>query len=133
MKRFIQIILTIAVTLLVILLVWVFQPTLVLFGGSLAISAALRPLVLRLEERGIGRGLAILIWYLLLLAGLVIGAAIYGVGLANETTAAAERLPQWYESLVTAWQQGTPIQQMVAGGLPDFEALLRGVGNTNGL
>ncbi|MFL5805667.1 MAG: AI-2E family transporter [Roseiflexaceae bacterium] len=133
MKRFIQIIVTIAVTLLGILLLWVFQPALVLFGGSLAISAALRPLVLRLEERGVGRGLAILIWYLLLLAGLVIGALIYGVGLADEATAAAERLPQWYESTVAAWQQGAPLQQMVARGLPDFEALLQGLGDAEGL
>jgi predicted PurR-regulated permease PerM len=133
MKRFIQIIVTIAATLLGLLLLWVFQPALVLFGGSLAISAALRPLVLRLEERGVGRELAILFWYLLLLAGLVIGALIYGVGLTDEATAAAERLPQWYESTVAAWQQGAPLQQMVSRGLPDFAALLRGLGDSEGL
>ena len=37
MKRLVQITLTIGATLLALLLVWVFQPTLALFGGSLAI------------------------------------------------------------------------------------------------
>lgn len=133
MKRLIQIILTIAMTLLGILLLWIFQPILVLFGGSLAISAALRPLVLGLEDRGVGRGLAILFWYLILMAGLVIGVLIYGTGLTNEATAAAEQLPQWYESTVAAWQQGAPLQQMVARGLPDFATLLGELGNAAGL
>jgi predicted PurR-regulated permease PerM len=133
MKRLIQIILTIAATLLGILLLWVFQPALALFGGSLAISAALRPLVLRLEQRGVGRGLAILIWYLVVLAGLLIGALIYGVGLASEASVAAEQLPRWYDSIVVAWQQGAPLQQMVARGLPSFDMLLHGLGNAEGL
>jgi predicted PurR-regulated permease PerM len=133
MKRLIQIILTIAATLLGILLLWVFQPALMLFGGSLAISAALRPLVLRLEQRGIGRGLAILIWYLVVLAGLLIGALIYGVGLAGEASAAAEQLPRWYASIVAAWQQGAPLQQIIARGLPSFDLLLLGLGNAGGL
>ena len=53
MKRLAQITLTAGVTLLVFVLLWVFQPTLAMFGGSLAISAALRPLVQRLESRGV--------------------------------------------------------------------------------
>jgi predicted PurR-regulated permease PerM len=133
MKRLIQIVLTIAVTLLGILLLWVFLPTLGLFGGSLAISAALRPLVQRLEERGVGRGLAILIWYLLILIGLAIGAAIYGIGLTDEISAATTRLPRFYESSVAAWQHGSKVQQMIARGLPDFTTLLSGLGAAGGL
>jgi predicted PurR-regulated permease PerM len=133
MKRLIQISLTIAGTLMGFLLLWVFRPTLALLGGSLAISAALRPLVQRLEHRGVGRGLAILIWYLLILTGLVIGGLIYGVGLADEISAAAERLPRFYESTVAAWQQGAALQQMVARGLPDFSQLLRGLGDAGSL
>ena len=59
-------------TLLGLVLLWVFREALALFGGSLAISAALRPLVQRLEDRGVGRGLAILSWYLLILVGVVL-------------------------------------------------------------
>jgi predicted PurR-regulated permease PerM len=50
MKRLAQITLTIGATLLAIALLWVFQPTLAMFGGSLATTAALRPLVQRLED-----------------------------------------------------------------------------------
>jgi predicted PurR-regulated permease PerM len=133
MKRLIQISLTIAATLLGFLLLWAFRPTLALLGGSLAISAALRPLVQRLEERGIGRGVAIMIWYLLILAGLVVGGLIYGLRLAEEISAAAERLPRFYESTVAAWQQGTVLQQMIARDLPDFGEFLRGLGDAGGL
>src|SRR6266542_1524051 len=126
MKRLTQITLTIGVTLLAIVLLWVFQPTLAMFGGSLAISAALRPLVQRLEARGIGRDSAILIWYLLLLAGLSVGVLIYGVGVADEAAAAAAGLPRAYGTLVAAGQHGTAFQQTVARALPDFDTLIRG-------
>lgn len=90
MKRLAQITLTIGATLLAIGLVWVFQPTLALFGGSLAISAALRPLVQRLESHGIKRGRAILIWYGLILAGFVVGILIYSVGITDEVSSGAD-------------------------------------------
>lgn len=50
-SKIVTVALTIGATLLAIGLLWVFQPTLALFGGSLALSAALRPLVQRLEAR----------------------------------------------------------------------------------
>src|SRR4051812_26909101 len=133
MKRLVQITLTIGATLLALLLVWVFQPTLALFGGSLAISAALRPLVQHLETRGIKRGWAILIWYVLALAALVVGVLIYGVGVANELRTAAEQLPQAYTNLVDAWSHGSALQQDIARGLPDFQTLVQNIANGGGL
>jgi predicted PurR-regulated permease PerM len=133
MKRLAQITLTIGATLLGLLLLWVFQPTLALFGGSLALSAALRPLVQRLEARGIARGLAILIWYLLILAGLAVGVLIYGVGITDELTSAAEQLPNAYASAVDAWAHGTALQQNIVRGLPDFDTLMRSGAGGDGL
>ena len=133
MKRLVQITLTIGVTLLALLLVWVFQPTLALFGGSLAISAALRPLVQHLETRGIKRGWAILLWYVLALAALVVGVLIYGVGVANELRTAAEQLPQAYTSMVEAWTHGSALQQNIARGLPDFTTLVQNIAKGDGL
>jgi predicted PurR-regulated permease PerM len=133
MKRLVQITLTIGATLLALLLVWVFQPTLALFGGSLAISAALRPLVQHLETRGIKRGWAILIWYMLALIALVVGTLIYGVGVADELRTTAERLPQTYTSLVDAWAHGSALQQNIARGLPDFATLVQNIANGGGL
>jgi predicted PurR-regulated permease PerM len=133
MKRLVQITLTIGATLLALLLVWVFQPTLALFGGSLAISAALRPLVQHLETRGLQRGWAILIWYMLVLAALVIGVFIYGVGLADEFRTATEQLPQTYTSLVDAWANGSTLQQNIARGLPDLGTLVQNIAAGGGL
>jgi len=127
MKRLVQITLTIGVTLLALLLVWVFQPTLALFGGSLAISAALRPLVQHLETRGMKRGWAILLWYMLVLVALVIGVLIYGVGVADELRTATEQLPQAYTSMVDAWEHGSTLQQNIARGLPDFATLMQNI------
>lgn len=132
MKRLAQITVTIGATLLAIGLMWVFQPTLVLFAGSLAISAALRPLVQQLERRGIRRGYAILIWYLLILAGLVIGFMLYSVGISDEFSRGAEDLPRGYAALTTLLQNGTPVQQTVAANLPSFEELLAGLVNSSG-
>jgi predicted PurR-regulated permease PerM len=133
MKRLAQITLTIGATLLALLLVWVFQPTLALFGGSLAISAALRPLVQHLETRGIQRSWAILLWYMLVLMALVIGVLIYGVGVADELRMAAEQLPQAYTSMADAWSHGTALQQNIARGLPDFGTLMQNIANGDGL
>jgi predicted PurR-regulated permease PerM len=133
MKRLVQITLTIGATLLALLLVWVFQPTLALFGGSLAISAALRPLVQHLETRGIKRGWAILLWYVLALAALVVGVLIYGVGVANELRTAAEQLPQTYTTIVDSWSHGSALQQNIARGLPDFGTLVQNIANSGGL
>jgi predicted PurR-regulated permease PerM len=129
MKRLVQITLTIGATLLAIALVWVFQPTLALFGGSLAISAALRPLVQRLELRGLTRGRAILVWYLLLLGALTVGVLIYGVGITDELRSMAEQLPQAYASAVASWSHGAKWQQDIARGLPDFGTLVSQVAN----
>src|SRR5690349_9921565 len=133
MKRVAQITLTIGATLLAIGLLWVFQPTLALFGGSLAISAALRPLVQRLENRGIGRGQAILIWYLLILAGLAVGVLIYGVGIVEELSTGAEQLPPAYAALLEQWKQVSDLQRSFAGYLPDFEHLITSITRGNGL
>lgn len=133
MKRLAQITLTIGATLLAIGLVWVFQPTLALFGGSLAISAALRPLVQRLESRGIKRGRAILIWYGLILAGLVVGILIYSVGITDEVSSGTDRLPRAYAALAESWRHGTSMQQTVARNLPDFDTLMRSLISGSGL
>jgi len=133
MKRVAQITLTIGATLLAIGLIWVFQPTLALFGGSLAISAALRPLVQRLENRGIARGIAILIWYLLILAGLAVGVLIYAVGIVDEVSTSAEQLPRWYGAMIETWRHGSELQRTIAARLPDFEGILSGFARGDGL
>ena len=120
MRRLILVTLTIVATLFGIAIVWAFLPALELFGGSLALSAALRPLVRRLETRGIARGWAILIWYVALLvvvAGLV---ALFGLGLITDITTAIERFPSWYAALQQQLAQSGAVMQALAKLLPDL-------------
>jgi predicted PurR-regulated permease PerM len=133
MKRVAQIALTIGATLLAIGLLWVFQPTLGLFGGSLALSAALRPLVQRLENRGIGRSQAILLWYVLILAGLAVGFMIYSVGIVDEFSTSAEQLPRAYAAIAESWRSGSQLQRTIAEHLPPFDQLVRGAASGEGL
>lgn len=133
MKRIVTVALTIGATLLAIGLLWVFQPTLALFGGSLALSAALRPLVQRLESRGIKRGTAILLCYLVLLTVLALGVLTYGVGVTTELAEGADALPATYAALQTRWQQGSEVQQAIAHNMPAFDTLLRGQLRGSGL
>jgi predicted PurR-regulated permease PerM len=126
MRRLAIITVAVCATLFCLFLIWVFRPVLWLFGGSLAISAALRPLVQRLEARGTGRGAAILAWYLVILAGLIVGVLIFGLGVASEITEAAGLVPRLYEETRNAWLNGgSDLQKTVARGLPNFADLLR--------
>jgi putative permease len=133
MKRVAQFTLTIGTTLLAIGLIWVFQPTLALFGGSLAISAALRPLVQRLENRGVARSIGILIWYLLILAGLAVGVLIYALGSIDEISTGAEQLPRSYGTLIETWRYGSELERTIAAHLPDFDRILRSFTRGDGL
>lgn len=120
MKRLVQITITIFATLLGFVLLWEFRPALELFGGSLALSAVLRPLVKRLEERGMNRGWAILLWYVLLLA-LVAGLVfVFGLGIWGDIASAIEGFPAWYANIQTWLAQLGLVGQTLGSALPDL-------------
>lgn len=122
MKRVAQITMTIFSTLLGFVLLWEFRPALELFGGSLALSAMLRPLIKRLEERGMPRGWAILLWYMLLLA-LVAGLIfVFGLGISTDIASAIEGFPQWYVNFQTWLAQLGVVGQTLSDALPDLSA-----------
>lgn len=134
MRRLIQITLTIGATLLGIALLWVFAPAVALFGGSLALSAALRPLVQRLEDRGLGRGVAILACYIAVLGILGLFIALGGLNVAAEFNVAAEQIPHSYDALRARLAGGSPLEQDLARGLPDhLTGLLAGDSASQGI
>ncbi|MBC8161824.1 MAG: AI-2E family transporter [Roseiflexaceae bacterium] len=118
MKRLTQITITIFITLLAFVAVWSFRPALELFGGSLALSAMLRPLVRLLEQRGIARSWAILIWYVLLLA--VFGGLgfVFSLGLSGDIASGIEGFPAWYTSLLSWLGQLGVLGQSLVGVMP---------------
>lgn len=123
MRRIAQITLTIFCTLLAFVLLWAFRPALELFVGSVAIAAALRPLVRQTEDRGIPRGYAILLWYVLALALLGVVGGLFLLNISGEAASALEGFPSWYRALVAQLQQGDMLGQALAQALPPPEVL----------
>lgn len=126
MKRLAQITLTIVATLLCFLLLWEFRPALELFGGSLALSATLRPLVRRLEDRGVARSYAILIWYVLLLVVIAAVVFVFGVGISGDIAMAIEGFPRWYEAARTQLAQSGALASAIGQALPDLGSTAEG-------
>ncbi|NOK57517.1 MAG: hypothetical protein GFH27_549303n217 [Chloroflexi bacterium AL-W] len=121
MKRFILVVFTIMATLLGLLVLWTFGPALALFGGSLAIAAALRPSVQQIETVPfIGRGFAIVLCYVLCLAVLAVVNSIYVINVSTEGQNMLVQLTVFYSTIRETWQDGTPIQQIIAQNVPDI-------------
>jgi putative permease len=119
-------------TLVGVALVWEFRGVLLLFAFSLAIAAALRPLVDRQVERGWPRGLSILLVYGLAL-GLVL-AIVWSLGptLLAELRLLVDSFVVLYDNLYLAWPQGTAFQQAVVGLLPPPSDLYAAIAGPSG-
>jgi putative permease len=118
MKRLAWFTLLILATLTLALIFWEFRGAVVLFGLSLAVAAAVRPLVDRLAARGVPRGVALLVAYLLCLGGLLALVLILSGPLLTDLQQLTRDLARSYEQLKTQWPTGSPVQQMIANQLP---------------
>lgn len=127
MKRLALLTATILATALGLLLIWMLGEVLGLFFTSVALAAALRPLITWLKQRGIGESWAILICY----AGIVVVLGglgfLYGSLVGSETAVILDRLPQWYETMRTNLVSGVAWQQVLGSALPPTNDLLTGV------
>lgn len=119
-------------TLLAVALLWELRGVWLLFVFSLAIAAALRPLVDRQVEQGWPRGLAILLVYGLSL-GLVFAIA-WSVGptLLAELRQVADNFVLTYDNLYLLWPNGTEFQRTVAGLLPPPSDLYAAIAGPRG-
>lgn len=100
-----------------------------LFIFSVMVAAALREPMLRLQRRGISRGVSILLLYLLIIA--VLSGALYAIGqmLGEEIRTAGQRFPAMYDNVLRQWQQSPQQwQQIIAGVLPTTDQLLTSIG-----
>src|SRR5687767_11700825 len=97
-------------TLLGGVLLWEFRGILLLFAFSLAIAAALRPLVDRQVARGWHRGVSILLVYGLSLG--LIFAVVWSLGptLLSELRLLADSFVIQYDRIYAAWPNGTAFQ-----------------------
>lgn len=105
-------------TLLLVFLAWVFQEGLVIFGFSLAVAAAARPMVDRLLQRGVARSLALLLTYALAFVMLAVILLLVGRSLLNELQQVLDGLARTYDQIWREWPQGSEVQQMLVQQLP---------------
>lgn len=105
-------------TLTLVYLLWVFRLALVLFLFSLAIAAAARPYVEFLFRRGLKRGQAVLLVYLLFLASIALLFYMVGASFLRELQVLTDNMARAYDRIWTEWPEGTEVQQMIASRLP---------------
>jgi putative permease len=132
-RRIIGYTVVVLATLALLFVVYRLGQVVLLFILSVIFAAALRKGVVALENRGIGRGLAILFWYLVVLV--VLGLLIFLIGgrLGQELQAVSEQFPRQYDSWLGRLRaiEGS-WQQTIARRLPTTEAVIQGLGEGGG-
>ena len=123
----------VVLTLAALLLLWQFSTAIVLFLLSLAVAAALRPLINSLMEQRVSKRLALTIVYSLLVVSIVGALFLIAPSILEDLQRASDDLIANYDRAKTEWpQRGTLFQQTVAEQLPPsadlYEALVSGEG-----
>ena len=93
------------VTLTILMLIWQFGSAVVIFMLSLAVAAAVRPMVQSLEKRGMRKIIALVISFGLIVI-LIAGLVVIGSGpLASDFQKASNDLQRYYEWVKNIWLQ----------------------------
>lgn len=133
MMRVIRYATIVVITLAGLLLLWQFGIAIVLFLLSLAVAAALRPLIGSLMGRRVSKRLALAIVYSLLVASIVGALFLVTPRILEELQTASDDLIASYDRAKTEWPvRGTLFQQTLAEQLPPsadlYEAMVSGEG-----
>ena len=123
----------VVITLAGLLLLWQFSIAIVLFLLSLAVAAALRPLIASLMGRRVSKRLALAIVYSLLVVSIVGALFLVTPRILEELQTASDDLIASYDRAKTEWPvRGTLFQQTLAEQLPPsadlYEAMVSGEG-----
>ena len=116
--------LAVLLTLCAIFLLYVFRVAVILFLLSLFTASAVRPIISRLTKRGFSTLAAIALTYFIGI--IVVGSWVYLVGqiAIPELQELLNQLANRYQALQQGWQDGTTLQQLLAGRLPPPQDLL---------
>ena len=113
-------------TLMILLLIWQFISAIVLFLLSLAVAAALRPLINSLTGRSVPKRISLGIVYFLLVAAILSSVWMLGTPLLDEVQLATDDFIANYERAKADWpEEGTAFQQALAEQLPPSADLYR--------
>ena len=119
MIRLIRYTVVVLMTLMLLLLVWQFGSAIVLFLLSLAVAAALRPLINSLTGRYVPKRLALGIVYFLLIAAIASSISLISLPLLDELQRATDDFVANYDRAKVEWpERGTAFQQSLAEQLP---------------
>jgi predicted PurR-regulated permease PerM len=134
MKRTIWYIVVTALTLVVLILLWQFSVSIILFALSLALAAALKPLINRLAEKSHSKPLALGFAYSGVV-GLVLILLIFGGQLLlQDLQKAANDFVISYRQIKMDWpQDGSVFQQTLAKQLPSSDDLYKALTSEEGL
>jgi predicted PurR-regulated permease PerM len=124
-------------TITVLILLWQLRQAVVLFLLSLAVAAAFRPVIENLQQRGLPKGIALILSYVLVVGFIVVLFVLTSNSLIRDIETASNRLAIVYQQIVIQWpENGTPFQQYIAQRLPppeDLYAALSGEQGTEAL
>jgi len=119
MTRVVRYTFVILMTLMGLLLLWQFSVAIILFLLSLAVTAALRPLINSITGRYVPKRLALGLIYFLLVAALASSLWMMGTPLLDELQRATDDSVAAYDRAKTEWPtSGTVFQQTLAEQLP---------------
>src|SRR5512135_1443420 len=115
MMRVIRYTVVVVITLIGLLLLWQFSIAILLFLLSLAVAAALRPLISSITGRNIPKRFALGIVYFLLIAAIVSSLLLISSPLLDELKKGTDDFVANYNHAKTVWpQQGNLFQQALA-------------------
>jgi len=119
MIRIVRYTIVVLTTLTILLLLWQFSVAILLFLLSLAVAAALRPLINSITGRNVPKRLALGIVYSLLIAAIASSLLLIAPPLLDELQRAADSFVAGYDRAKAEWPlQGTLFQQTLAEQLP---------------
>jgi putative permease len=125
MKRLMGYAAVVMATLTAVVLMWQFRSVIGLFLFSLAVAAAVRPLVRRLMALGLPRSAAVSVTYLVGLVLLAAALLLAGRQLLSELQSLVDLIASSYERAYPEWQASSGIQKTLAGRLPSPETLYK--------
>jgi len=114
------------ITIIILLLLWQFSIAILLFLLSLAVTAALRPLLNSITGRNVPKRLALGVVYFLLIAAIISSLLLIGPPLLDELQKGSDDFVRNYDRAKAEWPvRGSLFQQTVAEQLPPSSALFQ--------
>lgn len=122
MKRTVWSTFIVLVMLSLVFGLWQFRSVVWLFLISIVTAATFRPYIQFFSRRGLTWNVALAAGYSVAILGLVAFLAVWTFLVLKELPVLVNDLTRGYEVLRRAWPAGTPLQQAIAGRLPQAES-----------